>query len=78
MFVTRLISGIVLVIVAAASIILGGNVMFAVVAAISFIGLYELYRVFHMEKNILGILGYLFTAVYYAVLYVGGKSYIEE
>lgn len=55
MFVTRLISGIVLVIVAAASIILGGNVMFAVVAAISFIGLYELYRVFHMEKNILGI-----------------------
>ena len=44
MFVTRLISGIVLVIVAAASIILGGNVMFAVVAAISFIGLYELYR----------------------------------
>ncbi len=78
MFVTRLISGIVLVIVAAASIILGGNVMFAVVAAISFIGLYELYRVFHMEKNILGILGYLFTAVYYAVLYVGGKGYIEE
>lgn len=78
MFVTRLISGIVLVIVAAASIILGGNVMFAVVAAISLIGLYELYRVFHMEKNILGILGYLFTVVYYGVLYVGGKSYIEE
>ena len=46
MFVTRLISGIVLVIIAAASIVLGGNVMFGVVAAISFIGLFEIYRVF--------------------------------
>ena len=78
MFVTRLISGIVLVIIAAASIVLGGNVMFGVVAAISFIGLFEIYRVFKLEKTILAILGYLFTAAYYALLYVGGKVYVPE
>lgn len=71
-------SGIVLVILAAVSIVLGGNLMFGVVAAISFIGLFELYRVFKIQSNILGILGYLFTAVYYALLYFGGREYVTE
>lgn len=78
MFVTRLISGIILVIIAAVSIVLGGNVMFGVVAAISFIGLFELYRVFKLEKNVLGILGYLFTVFYYALLYLGRKDLVTE
>ena len=78
MFVTRLMSGILLVIIAAVSIVMGGNVMFGVVAAISFIGLYELYRVFKMEKDILGILGYVFTGVYYVLLYLGHKEFVTE
>ena len=40
MFVTRLISGIVLIAIAAVTIIIGGGVWFAVVAALSFIGLF--------------------------------------
>jgi len=77
-FWTRLFSGILLVIIAAACIILGGNVMFGVVAAISFVGLFELYRVFKIEKNIIGILGYLFTAIYYGILLFGGKMFVPE
>ena len=78
MFWTRLMSGILLVIITVACIVLGGNVMFGVVAAISFIGLYELYRVFKMEKDIFGILGYVFTAVYYMLLYFGHKEFVTE
>jgi len=78
MFVTRLMSGILLVIITVLCIVMGGNIMFGVVAAISFIGLYELYRVFKMEKDILGILGYIFTTFYYALLYFENKAFVPE
>ena len=45
MFKTRLISGICLVIIAVALIVTGGNVLLAALAAISLIGMFELYRV---------------------------------
>lgn len=68
MFKTRLLSGILLVILALVTLISGGYVTFFVVGAISLVGMYELYRVFQIEKNALGICGYLFAALYYALL----------
>ncbi len=68
MFKTRLLSGILLVILALITLISGGYVTFFVVGAISLIGMYELYRVFQIEKNALGICGYLFAVFYYGLL----------
>ena len=65
MFKTRLLSGIVLVIVALALIITGNDILLAGVGIISLIGLYEIYRVFQMEKSIAGIMGYLAAVLFY-------------
>ncbi len=51
MFKTRLLSGIVLVILALVFIITGNDLLLAVTGIISLIGLYELYRVFKIEKK---------------------------
>ena len=51
MFKTRLLSGIVLVILALVFIITGNDLLLAVTGIISLIGLYELYRVFKIEKS---------------------------
>lgn len=52
MFKTRLLSGIVLVILALVFIITGNDLLLAVTGIISLIGLYELYRVFKIEKTV--------------------------
>ena len=52
MFTTRLISGIVLVILAAFLLVKGGTLLFLVSLAISLIGLFELYRVMKIEKEL--------------------------
>ena len=61
MFKTRLLSGIVLVIAALVLIITGGDVLLV----------FELYRIFHIEKSAPGIVGYAAAAVYYANLRFG-------
>lgn len=68
MFKTRLLSGIVLVIAALVLIITGGDVLLVSTLVISCIGMFELYRIFHIEKTAPGILGYLAAIVYYADL----------
>ena len=68
MFKTRLLSGIVLVILASALILAGGDVLLFATLAISCIGMYELYRVFGVEKSVLGGIGYLAAIVYYCNL----------
>lgn len=68
MFKTRLLSGIVLVAVALALIITGGNVLLAGLTIISLIGVFELYRVFHIEKTLVGVVGYAAVLIYYANL----------
>ena len=65
MFKTRLLSGIVLVAVALALIITGDYVLLAGITIISLIGLFELYRVFQMEKSLPAIAGYLAVILYY-------------
>lgn len=68
MFKTRLLSGIVLVALALVLIITGGNVLLVSTAVISLIGLFELYRVFQIEKTIAGIAGYLAVLIFYCNL----------
>lgn len=68
MFKTRLLSGIVLVAVALALIITGGNVLLLGLTAVSLIGLFELYRVFGIEKSPAGAVGYAAVLCYYASL----------
>ena len=70
MFLTRLISGIVLVVLALIFIITGGGLLFGVMTLISLMGMFELYRVFGIEKKLPGILGYVACVVYYASVYV--------
>jgi len=65
MFVTRLISGIILVILALVFIITGGNVLLGVMLALSLIGMFELYRIFKIENKLPGILGYIACISYY-------------
>ena len=68
MFKTRLLSGIVLVILALILIITGNEVLLAATFLISCIGMYELYRVFHVEKSVLSLISYIAIFVYYCNL----------
>ena len=65
MFITRLISGIILVALALLFICTGGDVLLAVMLVLSLIGMFELYRIFKVEKSLPGILGYLACITYY-------------
>ena len=68
MFKTRLLSGIVLVALALVLIISGHEVLLFSTLAISCIGMFELYRVFKMEKSVLAMVGYLAAVVFYCNL----------
>lgn len=68
MFKTRLLSGIVLVILALALIITGGPVLLFSTLFISLIGLFEFYRVFGIHNHSLGYVGYIGTALYYGTI----------
>ena len=74
MFKTRLLSGIVLVILALVMIIGGGNILLFSTLAISLVGMYELYRVFQMEKSILAFISYGIAVLYYCNLNWGWFS----
>lgn len=75
-FVTRLISGIVLVVLMLATIIPGGTVLFVANMLISLIGVYELYKVLGLEKSLPGVTGYVATISYYALLFTQKTQYI--
>ena len=64
MFKTRLLSGIVLVILALGIIISGGYVTLFSLLAISLIGMFELYRVFKLEETPMAMLSYAMAALY--------------
>lgn len=68
MFKTRLISGIILVVLALVLIITGGNVLLVSTAILSLIGMFELYRVLDIHKSIIGYIGYAMTVFYYVNL----------
>ena len=68
MFKTRLLSGIVLVILALMIIISGGYVTLFSLLAISLIGMCELYRVFKLENTPMAMIAYVITAIFYCNL----------
>lgn len=76
MFTTRLISGVFLVIAAAFLLIQGGPLLFAASLVISLVGLFELYRVFKIEKEIPAIVGYLSVLAYYLIVWFGWTEYV--
>lgn len=76
MFKTRLLSGIVLVVVLIATVGYGGNILFTLLFAVSLIGMSELYRVVEAEQTLLGVAGYLAAVVYYRLLYAGGLDHV--
>ena len=76
MFKTRLISGIILVIVLIATVGTGGNVLFGLLAVVSLIGLTELYKVIEVQNKLLGFAGYLAAVAYYVILYTGKLQYM--
>lgn len=76
MFKTRLLSGIMLVIIALLTIIGGGDILFWTILAISVIGMSELYKVMDMNKRLLGIAGYIAAAGYYALLRFGKEDMV--
>lgn len=76
MFTTRLISGIILVAIAIVVVGQGGALLFAVTAAISLVGLFELYRVLDIHKKPLAWIGYLTAVSYYGILWFEGLRYL--
>lgn len=68
MFKTRLISGIILVIIALATIVSGGPVLFVTLLCVSLIGMQEIYRAAGVRTdkfNLLEVTGYLGAVIYY-------------
>jgi phosphatidate cytidylyltransferase len=63
MFKTRLISGIICLVIAVAAMLAGGPILFAFVCLISFIGQFELYRAHHLERTLAAYAGYAGTAL---------------
>ncbi|MEG0720173.1 MAG: phosphatidate cytidylyltransferase [Lachnospiraceae bacterium] len=68
MFKTRLLSGIMLVIIALLTLISGGDILFAVLLIISLIGMSELYKILDVHKKLLGIAGYFAAIGYYGLI----------
>lgn len=71
MFKTRLISGIVLVIIALATIVSGSWILFFTLLAVSLIGMRELYKVMKVSDEhvtVLELVGYLGAVLYYIAM----------
>ncbi|MGN0373815.1 MAG: phosphatidate cytidylyltransferase [Enterocloster sp.] len=76
MFTTRLISGIILVLLAIIFVVQGGVLLFAVTAVISLIGLFELYRVLGIHRRFIAVVGYATAISYYGILWWEGQKYL--
>ena len=78
MFKTRLLSGILLVIIALATIISGGYVLFFTLLVVSLIGMSELYKVMKVQDgklNLLAAAGYAGAVLYYLAMLLDFEKY---
>lgn len=75
-FLERLISGIILIVIALFTIITGKDILLATIVLISLIGLFELLRVFKLQWKIIGIIGYVATIAYYALIRFEKNEYL--
>lgn len=76
MFVTRLASGIILIVFALLIVGSGGIFLFLASAGISCIGLFELYRVMKMQDKLLGAVGYAAALGYYALVWFHQEQFV--
>lgn len=76
MFKTRLLSGILLVIIALITIITGGDVLFGTILLISLIGMTEIYKVLDINKKELGFVGYLAAIGYFVLIRLGITDWV--
>ena len=75
MFKVRLRSSIVLMAVTIFLMVTGGDILFAGMAAISLIGMMELYRTLDFHKTLLAAVSYAAAVAYYALLRFGQEEY---
>ncbi|EJW98964.1 phosphatidate cytidylyltransferase [gut metagenome] len=78
MFKTRLLSGILLVILALVTILSGGYVLFGTLLVVSLIGMRELYIAMKVHEDSLGMLelaGYVTAVLYYAAAFMDFERY---
>ena len=68
MFKTRLLSGILLVVIALATIIPGNDILLALLLLVSLIGMSELYKVRNLHVSLPGIVGYAAAAACYVLI----------
>ncbi|MDO4267690.1 MAG: phosphatidate cytidylyltransferase [Eubacteriales bacterium] len=76
MFTKRLMSGIILVILAIIIVSRGGVLLYGTTLLISLIGMFELYRVLKLERTLLGAVGYLTAVSYYAIVWYEGQEHV--
>lgn len=76
MFLTRLLSGIVLIIVMGFSIVTGGPLLLGVLAGLTIIGLSELYKAEKINNKLPGIIGYIMALVLYGMVYFQKLEYM--
>ncbi|HHT57033.1 phosphatidate cytidylyltransferase [Herbinix luporum] len=76
MFKTRLISSIILMAITITVVVLGNDLLFTTILAISLIGMTELYKIMKIEKALLGIIGYLAAILYYGLIYFKLQEYM--
>ena len=77
MFTTRLISGIILVLLAVLFVGKGGLILFGVTSPYFTCGLFELYRVLGIENRSVGAVGYITALSYYGILWWEGHEYLN-
>lgn len=75
MFWVRFRSSVILMAITLAVILLGGDVLFAVVLAISIIGMTELYKTVNLQKSPIGIAGYAAALLYFGFIRFGLTEY---
>lgn len=69
MFITRTISGAVLLLIMFSTMILGGPIWLGIIGVLSLIGLFELYRALGIDKSFMAIAGYIFDILIYVALW---------
>ncbi|NLK73751.1 MAG: phosphatidate cytidylyltransferase [Clostridiales bacterium] len=75
MFKTRLLSGIILMVITITLVVIGGNLLFTTTAIISVIGMAELNRSVKKHLTLPAILGYCAGLTYYLLLYFNNSQY---
>lgn len=75
-FLTRTLSGALLIVIALITFILGGDILLGFTFLISIIGFFEICKIFDIQYKALGFVGYIATIVYYFMMRFGFEKYL--